>query len=58
MCIRDRDIPGYQVPQITGGVLRAESIRLFEEYVSRRPPGPMRDWAETLTKQGEPEGIS
>ena len=55
---KEEDIPGYQVPQITGGVLRAESIRLFEEYVSRRPPGPMRDRAETLTKQGEPEGIS
>jgi tRNA(adenine34) deaminase len=49
---REEDIPGYQVPKITGGVLRAESIRLFEEYVSRRPPGPMRDWAETLTKLG------
>jgi tRNA(adenine34) deaminase len=47
---KEEDIPGYQVPKITGGVLRTESIRLFEEYVSRRPPGPMRDWAETLTR--------
>ena len=47
---KEEDLPGYQIPKITGGLLREESIRLFEEYVSRRPPGPMRDWAETLTK--------
>ena len=45
-------MPGYQIPEITGGLLREESIRLFEEYVSRRPPGPMRDWAETCAKLG------
>ena len=44
------DIPGYQLPRIAGGILREESIRLFDEYVLRRPPGPMRDWAETLTR--------
>ena len=44
------DIPGYQLPRITGGLLREETIRLFEKYVSLRPPGPMRDWAETLTR--------
>ena len=47
---KEEDMPGYQVPKITGGLLREESIRLFQEYVARRPPGPMRDWAETLTK--------
>ncbi len=47
---KEDDIPGYQLPRITGGLLREESIRLFERYVSLRPPGPMRDWAETLTK--------
>jgi tRNA(adenine34) deaminase len=47
---REEDIPGYQVPRISGGVLREESIRLFQEYVVRREPGPMRDWAETLTR--------
>ena len=47
---KEDDIPGYQLPRITGGLLREESIKLFEEYVSRRPPGPMRDWAKTLTK--------
>jgi tRNA(adenine34) deaminase len=44
------DMPGYQLPKITGGILREESIKLFEKYVSTCPPGPMRDWANTLTK--------
>jgi tRNA(adenine34) deaminase len=44
------DFPGYQLAKITGGVLRKESIRLFERYVSMHAHGPMRDWAETLTK--------
>lgn len=47
---KEEDIPGYQIPEITGGLLREESIRLFKEYVARREPGPMRDWAETLTR--------
>lgn len=47
---KEEDIPGYQVPKITAGLLRLESIRLFEEYVARREAGPMRDWAETLTR--------
>lgn len=47
---KKEDIPGYQLPKITGGLLREESIELFKEYVSRRAPGPMRDWAETLAK--------
>ena len=47
---KEEDIPGYQIPKITGGLLREESIVLFEEYVARREPGPMRDWAETLAR--------
>ena len=47
---REEDIPGYQISTITGGLLREESISLFEEYVARREPGPMRDWAESLTR--------
>jgi tRNA(adenine34) deaminase len=47
---KEEDIPGYQIPKITGGLLREESIGLFEDYVTRREPGPMRDWAETLTR--------
>jgi tRNA(adenine34) deaminase len=49
---REEDIPGYQLPKITGGLLRADSLQLFADYVSGRPPGPMRDWAETLAKLG------
>ena len=47
---KEEDIPGYQIPKIRGGLLRQESIRLFAEYVARREPGPMRDWAETLSR--------
>jgi tRNA(adenine34) deaminase len=47
---KEDDIPDYQVPRITGGLLRADSIRLFERYVATSPPGPMRDWAVTLTR--------
>ena len=46
------DMPGYQLPRITGGLLRAESVELFEKYVSLHESGPMRDWAETLTRLG------
>ncbi|MGD9048949.1 MAG: nucleoside deaminase [Anaerolineae bacterium] len=49
---KEEDIPGYQLPKIRDGLLRQDSIRLFAEYVSRRPPGPRRDWAETLTRLG------
>jgi tRNA(adenine34) deaminase len=47
---KEEDFPGYQLPKITSGLLREDSICLFEEYVSRHPPGPMRDWAVTLTR--------
>ena len=47
---KEKDIPGYRLPKITGGLLREESIELFEKYVSLQAPGPMRDWAETLTR--------
>jgi tRNA(adenine34) deaminase len=47
---KEEDIPGYQIPKITGGLLREESIGLFKDYVRQREPGPMRDWAETLTR--------
>jgi tRNA(adenine34) deaminase len=42
------DMPGYQLPRTTGGLLREESIELFREYVSLRPSGPMREWAKSL----------
>jgi tRNA(adenine34) deaminase len=47
---KEGDIPGYRVPKITKGIFRDESIALFEAYVARHEPGPMRDWAETLTR--------
>ena len=52
---RTEDIPGYQVPRIAGGLLRQESISLFEQYVRQAPHGPMRDWAETLTRLSAPD---
>jgi tRNA(adenine34) deaminase len=45
---KEEDIPGYQTPRISGGILREESITLFKRYVNQHQPGPMRDWAETL----------
>ena len=45
---READLPAYRLPRIRGGLLRAESIGLFGRYVKTSPPGPMRDWAETL----------
>ena len=45
---KKEDIPGYQIPEIRGGVLREESIKLFGQYVLLQPPGPMREWARTL----------
>lgn len=47
---RKNDMPGYQLPRISGGLLREESIALFEKYVSLHAPGPMREWAATLTE--------
>ena len=49
---RKEDIPGYEVPEIRGGVLREESVKLFERYVLLQSPGPMRDWARTLAGLG------
>jgi tRNA(adenine34) deaminase len=46
----EEDMPAYWVPEIRGGLLRRESMGLFEQYVRREPPGPMRDWAATLVK--------
>jgi tRNA(adenine34) deaminase len=45
-----QDMPGYQLPRLDGGLLRDESITLFARYVAQCPPGPRRDWAETLTR--------
>jgi tRNA(adenine34) deaminase len=42
------DFPSYQIPKITSGLLRQESIDLLKAYVRLTPPGPRRDWAATL----------
>jgi tRNA(adenine34) deaminase len=55
---READLPSYQVPKVTGGLLREESVRLFERYVAVQPPGPMRDWAETLIHSGLAPGVT
>lgn len=47
---RENDMPGYQLPRISGGLLREESIALFEKYVSLHKAGPMRAWAATLVE--------
>jgi len=46
---KEEDMPGYQLPKITGGLLRKESIALFQKYISLHESGTMRDWAATLT---------
>lgn len=45
---KEDDMPPYQVPNITGGLLREESINLFEQYVSLYPSSPLAEWAKTL----------
>jgi len=47
---KEADLSNYQLRTITGGILREESIKLFAKYIAKAPPGPIRDWAETLTK--------
>jgi tRNA(adenine34) deaminase len=42
---------GYQVPVIRGGVLRQESISLFQKWVDRHPAeGPVWAWARSLAE--------
>jgi tRNA(adenine34) deaminase len=40
----------FATPAITGGVRREESRDLYRRWFESAPPGPMRDWAETLIK--------
>jgi tRNA(adenine34) deaminase len=47
---KEEDMPEYRLPRITGGLLREESVGLFEKYVAQQAPGSMREWAETLTR--------
>ncbi|MDA9189379.1 nucleoside deaminase [bacterium] len=43
-----KDIPGYKLPKITGGILRQESVELFRSYVEKHNSGGMWEWAKTL----------
>ena len=51
---RDEEaFPGYQVPAITGGLLRAESIRVFQQWIEQNPPGgPVWEWVKSLADLG------
>lgn len=42
------DLPGYAVPSMTAGVLRADSRELFRRYCRTAPEGGLRRWAQTL----------
>ena len=39
----------YDLPQISKGLLRDESQKLFKEYLKIQKPGPMHDFAKALT---------
>jgi len=48
---KEEDLPEYQMPSVTGGVLKEESIRLFEQYILQNPAEPIwSDWVRTLIK--------
>ena len=42
----------YRLPAIEAGLLRGESIRLFQRYTAMHEPGPMRVWAQSLAELG------
>jgi tRNA(adenine34) deaminase len=46
----DESFPEYRVPTITGGMLRRESIQLFQRYVDQHTSGPAWAWAKSLAK--------
>jgi tRNA(adenine34) deaminase len=43
------NFPGFRLPKIFGGILREQSQELFLEYTKKSEPGPMYDWAKSLT---------
>ncbi|HEY0604055.1 MAG TPA: deaminase, partial [Herpetosiphonaceae bacterium] len=45
---KEQDFPNYCVPTIVGGVLRSESIALFQSYCRRYTSGAMAAWARTI----------
>jgi len=44
----------FATPAMTGGIRREESRDLFRQWCATAPPGPMRDWAESLVAQPAP----
>jgi tRNA(adenine34) deaminase len=38
----------YAVPEVTGGLRRAEAAELVRTFLARQPDGPMARWARTL----------
>ena len=44
----EKDFPNYRVPDIEGGLLRAEGIALFQEYVNLHTSGALWEWAKTI----------
>jgi len=50
---RDREnMPGYCLPEISGGLLRRESLALFARYVAMHDGGPVWEWARSLVALG------
>lgn len=45
---KEQDFPSYQIPAIMGGVLRSESIALFQAYTQRYTVGGMAAWTRTI----------
>jgi hypothetical protein len=45
---KSEQLPFYRVPQIIGGVLRAESATLFRDFAQRHPNSRFAKWARQL----------
>ena len=41
---------GYNIPEVCGGILRKESIALFQEFSSINPTGGLSEWTKLLIK--------
>jgi tRNA(adenine34) deaminase len=53
---QDEDFPAYQVPITHGGILRDESIALFQQYVKHHSSGAMWEWAKTIANRRHTTG--
>jgi tRNA(adenine34) deaminase len=41
-------MPSYRLPRLHAGLLRADSVALFNDYVARHSSGGIWEWARTL----------